>query len=168
MESFQKDLGSHFTLTAAAEAEFLKHDWNGNIRELRNYVEYFSYLDRPVIDVDALPPGFYQQVHRKTGITAPQTVTTSLRELAGKRLTEFRFILETLAESRQSGLTVGRDYLLEKGRNNNLILSQYEVREILATLEREQYVKISKGRGGTRITEKGLALLNEDLSTDLQ
>ena len=91
-----------------------------------------------------------------------------LRELAGKRLTEFRFILETLAESRQSGLTVGRDYLLEKGRNNNLILSQYEVREILATLEREQYVKISKGRGGTRITEKGLALLNEDLSTDLQ
>lgn len=79
-----------------------------------------------------------------------------------------RFILETLAESRQSGLTVGRDYLLEKGRNNNLILSQYEVREILATLEREQYVKISKGRGGTRITEKGLALLNEDLSTDLQ
>ena len=168
MESFQKELGSHFTLTAAAEAEFLKHDWNGNIRELRNYVEYFSYLDRPVIDVDALPPGFYQQVHRKTGITAPQTVTTSLRELAGKRLTEFRFILETLAESRQSGLTVGRDYLLEKGRNNNLILSQYEVREILATLEREQYVKISKGRGGTRITEKGLALLNEDLSTDLQ
>lgn len=57
---------------------------------------------------------------------------------------------------------------MEKGRNNNLILSQYEVREILATLEREQYVKISKGRGGTRITEKGLALLNEDLSTDLQ
>lgn len=165
MESFQKELGSHFTLTPAAKEEFLKHDWNGNIRELRNYVEYFSYLDRPVIDVDALPPGFYQQVHRKaTGTDTPQAVTTSLRELAGKRLTEFRFILKTLAESRQSGLTVGRDYLLEKGRNSNLILSQYEVREILATLEREQYVKISKGRGGTKITEKGLALLNEDLN----
>ena len=47
-----------------------------------------------------------------------------------------------------------------------MLLSQYEVREILATLERERCVKISKGRGGTRITEKGLSLLEEEQGED--
>ena len=166
IESFQAELGSHFTLTAAAREEFLRHEWNGNIRELRNYVEYFSYLDRPVIDVDDLPPGFYQQVQRRPRTLPAPEEGTSLRELAGKRLPEFRFILEVLAESRQSGLTAGRSYLLERGKSAGMLLSQYEVREILATLERERCVKISKGRGGTRITEKGLSLLEEEQGED--
>lgn len=162
MEAFQKELGCHFTLTRAAQEEFMKHDWNGNIRELRNYVEYFSYLDEPVIDRDALPPGFYRRVHRKADHALTKEDSLQLRELAGKRLDEYRFILQTLEESRQSNQTVGRQYLIEKARDTGLLLSQYEVREILAALEREHCVKISKGRGGTRITERGLALLEDD------
>lgn len=80
-------------------------------------------------------------------------------QIAGKRLEEYHFLLETLARGQKLEITMGRDYLTREARNAGLILSQYEIREILSSLETLGYVKISRGRGGTRITRKGLLLL---------
>lgn len=90
----------------------------------------------------------------------------TLREAAGKRYTEYCFILDTLAAGARSGVTMGREYLVQEAKKAHILLSQYEVREILASLERMGYVKVSKGRGGTgsqkegHVPGKGVDLIN--------
>lgn len=161
IEEFQKNLGGIFSVSPKVLKKLLEHPWNGNIRELRNYVEYFSYLDKPVIDLEDLPPGFHCQIaHKKTRIShSPDTPGSTLHEIAGKRLEEYRFILTALAQGRTLGITVGREYMAREAQKSHILLSQYEIRQILSSLETLGYVKISKGRGGTRITEKGVRLL---------
>ena len=56
---------------------------------------------------------------------------------------------------------MGRTYLTQKAQEAHISLSQYAIRELLTTMERMNYVTISKGRGGTRITEKGLLFLEQ-------
>ena len=162
VEEFMKDLGGQFSLSPQVRTKLLEHPWNGNIRELRNYVEYFTYLDKPLIEPEDLPPGFYHQMTPKSSrnLSAPPDIRNgSLYQIAGKRLEEYHFLLETLARGQKLEITMGRDYLTREARNAGLILSQYEIREILSSLETLGYVKISRGRGGTRITRKGLLLL---------
>ena len=59
----QRKMGVSYDISPEAEKELLFHEWNGNVRELRNYAEYFSYLDKKIIEPEDLPPGFYQKLH---------------------------------------------------------------------------------------------------------
>ncbi len=169
LEVFEEELGSHFSISSKVKRELLDHSWRGNIRELRNYAEYFSYLDKPVIDVEDLPPGFYEQPYNKSHGSErrrydERTEETALREEVGKKYPEYCFILETLGEGARTGATIGREYLAREAQKSHMLLSQYEIREILACLERMGYVKISKGRGGTRITDKGIMFLKQNIN----
>lgn len=158
IQAFQTQLGSHFTLSPAAQQALLDHSWHGNIRELRNYVEYFSYLDRPIITPEDLPPGFYLRAKKASPLRREET--SPLESLAGKRYEHYRFLLETLSHCRRSGAGTGREALARVGREQGVPLTQYEIRDILSHLEREGYVVISRGRGGTQITDAGLRLLD--------
>jgi len=55
IDSVKKEFGSSFTLTERAKKMLLSYSWNGNVRELRNYVEYFVNLGKNVIDAEDLP-----------------------------------------------------------------------------------------------------------------
>ena len=48
---------SNITLTLSRDVQeyFLRYQWEGNIRELHNSVEYFMNLDKSVIEMDDLP-----------------------------------------------------------------------------------------------------------------
>lgn len=59
IDHFQRLLGIHFTLTERAQAAIWRHPWKGNIRELRNCVEYLSYMELPVVDLENLPAQFH-------------------------------------------------------------------------------------------------------------
>lgn len=62
----QRKMGVSYDISPEAEKELLFHEWNGNVRELRNYAEYFSYLDKKIIEPEDLPPGFYQKLPYST------------------------------------------------------------------------------------------------------
>ena len=53
---------------------------------------------------------------------------------------------------------MGRDALLRMAREAHVPLSQREVRDILSDLAARGLVRISRGRGGSRLTPKGRAL----------
>ena len=53
---------------------------------------------------------------------------------------------------------MGRDALLRKAREAHVPLSQREVRDLLAGLAAQGLVRVSRGRGGSRLTPKGRAL----------
>lgn len=56
IDHFRRNIGASFTLSPELERLLLAHQWRGNIRELRNVVEYFSYLGHTVVGVEELPP----------------------------------------------------------------------------------------------------------------
>ena len=59
IDHFRKGIGASFTLSPELERLLLTHQWRGNIRELRNVVEYFSYTGSPVVGPEELPPTFH-------------------------------------------------------------------------------------------------------------
>lgn len=149
MEHFRTALGGDFRLTAPVRDFFQQYTWPGNIRELRNVVEYFIYTDHRDITSEDLPPTVLR--HRPTPL-APA------RQPEGHGDDGASFVLEALYHASEARTTIGRDKLLELARQHHLPLSQQEIRGILAELAQRGLVKVGKGRGGSRITPQGRKL----------
>lgn len=77
MERFNSELKGDFVLSDEVKDLFLHYSWPGNIRELRNLAEYFSFTGSPVITVKDLPPTFVyenkemEEGQQVSGTTAP-------------------------------------------------------------------------------------------------
>ena len=93
-------MGASFTLSPELERLLLAYQWRGNIRELRNVVEYFSYLGHTVVGVEELPPTF----HYLPAAAPP----AELPALADCPREDARFVLERLYEADQAGRSLGR------------------------------------------------------------
>lgn len=150
IDHFCRNIGASFTLSPELERLLLAHQWRGNIRELRNVVEYFSYLGHTVVGVEELPPTF-----RYLPAAAPPAELPALADCPRE---DARFVLERLYEADQAGRSLGREAILAAAREAGLPCSQQEVRRILAGLDRAGLVRVSRGRGGTRLTPAGRAL----------
>ena len=55
MEKMKAEVGVLFRLTEEAKRALLCHLWDGNIRELRNMVEYLQFMELEEVDVEDLP-----------------------------------------------------------------------------------------------------------------
>ena len=62
---------------------------------------------------------------------------------------------------KREGRSLGREAILAAAREAGLPCSQQEVRRILAGLDRAGLVRVSRGRGGTRLTPAGRALCRQ-------
>ena len=56
LDEMKEGLGAKFALSPAALQLLIAHSWDGNVRELRNCVEYLAYLDKPVIAPEDAAP----------------------------------------------------------------------------------------------------------------
>ena len=141
-DHFRRELGGSFRLTEPVKAFFRRHTWPGNIRELRNAVEYFIYTGHQEIGMEDLPPTLF--------------LSEGLRpaEPSGA----FQFVLSQLYAASEAGTPMGRETLLKRAREARVPLSQREVRDILADMADRGLARVSRGRGGSQLTPKGRAL----------
>ncbi|MCI9577393.1 MAG: sigma 54-interacting transcriptional regulator [Oscillibacter sp.] len=150
-ERFRQELGGAFRLTEPVKAFFRRHPWPGNIRELRNAVEYFIYTGHEDIGLEDLPPTLFLSegtVPRPVGPPPPETGPSDA----------FRFILSRLYAASEAGASMGRETLLKQAREAHVPLSQREVRDILTDMAAQGLARVSRGRGGSQLTPKGRAL----------
>ena len=148
----QEGVGAHFLLSAAAQQVLLAHPWEGNVRELRNCVEYLAYLEKPVIQPEDLPSTLFSSAPAAGAGGAPRDeMLEALRLQAGRDLPLYAFVLEQLA----ANPSLGRKALADRARAGGLALSEQTVRTIAARLESLELVEVRKGRGGTHITALG-------------
>ncbi|MGC2873412.1 sigma-54 interaction domain-containing protein [Ihubacter sp. mB4P-1] len=142
----QHFLGNDFkNITNEEKNILLRYDWPGNIRELENISTYYKTLS-------ALPEYVLQQ-------SAPDNVYA---KKANIRPT----VLEIIGQNTEISHGIGRNALLQQLEKRNLRISDGNLRTLLSKLEEDGLITISKGRYGTRITEKGVAALaNPDKST---
>ena len=155
IDHFRKGIGASFTLSPELERLLLTHQWRGNIRELRNVVEYFSYTGSPVVGPEELPPTFH---YLPAGLPEAGGAGAQPPRLADCPQEDEQFVLSRLYQADREGRSLGRDAILAAAKAAGLPCSQQEVRRILSALDQAGLARVSRGRGGTRLTPAGRAL----------
>ena len=155
---FQQVFGKPFDLNDDVWALFMQYPWKGNVRELRNCVEYLSFLDKPVIELADLPPAFSVYIKQQDALEGKSREAKATLAMRPPNVTskEYLFLLERLKEAYEGRRKTGRSALLEQARTAGLLLSQGDVRFMLGQMESCGLVRISVGPGGTQITEAGI------------
>lgn len=151
-EQFRRELGGSFQLTEPVRDFFRRHTWPGNIRELRNAVEYFIYTGHQRITMEDLPPTLFL-----AGEAPPRAAAPAAPQEPGSS-DAFQFVLGQLYEASEAQSPMGRDKLLQKAREAHIPLSQHEIRVILSNMAERGLARVSRGRGGSQLTPKGRAL----------
>ena len=165
MERFNSELKGDFVLSDEVKDLFLHYSWPGNIRELRNLAEYFSFTGSPVITVKDLPPTFVyenkemEEGQQVSGTTAPGSPRPGspvpwqqAMEEKGIDSEEYWFVLKVLYQCTEERKAIGREGILECAKKEKFFLSQIGVRTILGILKEYGLARVSRGRGGSRMT----------------
>ncbi|WP_404354746.1 sigma 54-interacting transcriptional regulator [Cytobacillus firmus] len=123
-------------------------DWKGNIRELKNVVQYMlAVSDNNVMNASDLPADL-----------VPAQVPLMPKTLSNLK-PEHKILLKFIAELNEKGLPASRNKLSALTRNTASPLTEQQARLRLKELEQLGYVIIRQGRSGTFVTEKGLETL---------
>ena len=140
-------LDADFELTTGARLALLQHRWEGNVRELKNCVEYLKYTGLHMVDFEDLPPAIRQS-------RAQASRREELEKRSGMSLAEYQVLRELGEGYRESG-GLGRRSIAERCSAHGALVSEHEVREAVKKLEAQGLAVSRTGRGGTRLTETG-------------
>lgn len=173
VHKFRQETESTFVLSSETEEILLNQTWDGNIRQLRNCLEYFACLDKTVINPEDLPPSLYT---KKDSSAILQTPDKNFRQYsaesaAAKEQSESpcffqdtdalqEFLLREMAARAKDGKSCGRRYLIQKIRGCGYLITERELRGQLKDMEEKGLIDISQGRGGSKITKNGVMWLN--------
>lgn len=155
LDQFRSRANGEFSLSAEVRELFLKYSWPGNVRELQNVTEYLSFMGQKLIRVEDLPPTFLNSLKREPERKESTLPSWKAERPKPQRSPEFWFVLEQLYEAAVRGEMIGRETMWRAARKRQLPLSQKEIRDILEQMSEEGLVKITRGRGGSRITVIG-------------
>ena len=161
LDYFMRKMGGDFTLSEGVKTFLRRHPWPGNIRELQNAVEYFNYLAKPVIGLSDLPPTMTRFVDDGSDdgegeVNANKADANEADMVYQAAVDKKRFVLNQLALAWKEGKTAGREKILEAAKKDHISMTQKQVRDLLDELAKEGLIQVGRGRGGSKITEKGL------------
>lgn len=167
LEKIKQDLNSKFELSDEIKKIFLNYCWEGNIRELKNYIEYLTCVAEDKITIDDLPLNLLNSINN---INIPPTYNDSkikdikeykdLLDDVGDKLNDYIIVMDQLYLCYQKRIGIGRRYLAKIIEEKNIFLTEPEIRTIFATLQKHKLITISKGRGGSKLTELGVSFIN--------
>ncbi|MGI6204596.1 MAG: sigma 54-interacting transcriptional regulator [Anaerovoracaceae bacterium] len=163
INSFEKRFGSKMKYTSRAREMVEAHEWYGNVRELRNCVEYLAELGKTVVDA-----GDLEEILGSAVVPASEGHAGGQEErraagpegsgAPGDRTDEEECVLEILREGFAAGKRLGRRSIAKAATERGMLIGEQRVRMILTDLERRGMVTIGKGKAGTVLTKKGLRL----------
>ncbi len=150
-ESFLQDAPEQHRLDRELLKALAAHAWKGNIRELKNCIEYMAYMGEETLGIDDLPPGYTAYSHSPHFDAAP--VPPVMKEITLYNRKLCFSILKVLYER-----PMGRTRLLKALGAG---FTEYEVRTMLEYLTGEGYLLPHKGRAGTVLSQKGMAFVEQ-------
>ncbi|CEQ29770.1 sigma-54 dependent transcriptional regulator [[Clostridium] sordellii] len=145
--------------------DYLKeYNWPGNIRELVNIVEFLVNIkeDKTKIKFEDLPLYMLKNlVHKES------TTNSNMRIEEGNKNKKFKM---TLSDNEIWVLNkiylndgIGRRALCKISKEECLDLGEGQIRGILNKLKESEYIEVNKGIKGTKISEKGINLINKGI-----
>ncbi|MCG8538321.1 MAG: sigma 54-interacting transcriptional regulator [Clostridia bacterium] len=159
INEFVREFNSDFSLSEKALIKFMEHGWEGNIRELRNYIEYLTNLGEKLVEVDNLP---FKAEDKSFSLKEKDSIDKieDFINKAGEDLNKYILILQELEKNYYKQTSIGRRSLSKAISLKGEFLTEQEIRTILLKLKNFSMVEIKRGRGGTKITKLGLEALN--------
>lgn len=159
IENLRNQINADFQITHEALIKIQEYEWEGNIRELKNFVERLLYIGKKQIDLDDIIPFFPENTSNGVLNDHEKNLLESFEKKIWGNTSRYLFILEELEESRIKKYRLGRRSLLKRAIDKDIYLSEQDIRNIIEELKMYKIVQISKGRGGTIITDFGLKVL---------
>ncbi|WZL72902.1 sigma 54-interacting transcriptional regulator [Clostridiaceae bacterium 35-E11] len=156
MDHFKDEFNANFQLSPEVFEEISSYYWEGNIRELRNCVEYLAQTRNKLVESKDLPFYFHEISDHVKLDEFEKEILENFVKIFNHKISAYLFVLEQLKLSYFEKIHVGRRGIASIAAQKGLYLSESEIRGILTNLENYQMVEISKGRVGTKITDFGL------------
>lgn len=149
-DSLEKKYGYRFILTEEARNAIIYHDYEGNVRELQNLVEYLGSLGQAEIQKNDLPR-YMQPVIEEAVVSENEEFRMSADSDAEKSpfiQTRKQLIFAVVEQMNHSGIGAGRRSIRARLQEQGIHFSEGKIRNILLELEKEGAVEIRVGRGG--------------------
>lgn len=160
IDDLKSEIKSEMNFTEGAMKMMMRHPWEGNVRELRNAIEYCHHLSKEEICWKDLP---WYIINEAKILEDEGDCEVKYKDEEVEIL-----ILDCLLESHFKKTKLGRKTLSKKLEEKEIYITEQEMRNILKDMEEKNIVKISKGRGGTEITSHGIEYLKlKNLKTKL-
>ncbi|MGB5824151.1 MAG: sigma 54-interacting transcriptional regulator [Proteocatella sp.] len=168
IEEMKRKVGAQYSIAEEVMRLFENYTWDGNARELQNYIEYFSYLQKPVIDMIDLPPNLKKRMALNT--IGNETFRTGSKKLAemgelmGSKINlisthksytqdeKVQFVLNEIKKANENQKGIGRRSISRNALESGLKLSEQEVRTIMNKLGNMGIIKKNIGRTGSKLT----------------
>ena len=180
VEYFAGTFSSKMTFSKEAEQYICEYPWYGNIRELRNVIEYLTNLEKEriekedilrILKVRNLEEGqhgddktrdeaFTEAAATDSGQQNNDLIKTLFLKESSK-LELYYFVLSELKKAYKDNRRLGRPGIFDTAKSQKKFFSETEIREALSHLSRCGFIRQGKGRGASVITEKGLRLLSQ-------
>lgn len=142
LDYLKEKYGCSFEISDTCKDMLLKKNWEGNIRELENIVQYLCSVNKNYICINDLPKYIRESIK-----TVEPNIEFDRISLA--ILTELLFYKEQTEK-------IGRGFLTKVLCKKGIICTEHEIRHRLLKLSQSGYVMSKKGRGGSVITDEGI------------
>ena len=145
----ENDCKKNFRLSREAEILLSKYKWPGNIRELSNVAAYLSFMAEDIAGIEHLPAYILDSVNN---------FDAEVNSLSSQFSLDVSYqLLLCLSLAAQSG--AGRKSLQNHLTELGVAITEGEIRRLLNLLAELELVSSHVGRGGSRLTAKGLIFL---------
>lgn len=130
--------------------KFNEYEWKGNVRELINTLEYsIAVCDDSEIKLKHLPMDF-KGLQYNTDISQIQQDD------------ETKVILSIIYKAQQNGDVIGRKTLACSLLDKGIVCTEQSIRTKLNVIEGMGLITKSKGRAGTKLTDKGIEYMSRN------
>ena len=147
IEDFKQEMDFNFIFTKSSKHLIENYTWPGNIRELRNCIEYLGCLGETIIEPEMFP----QNMNSLNKNTKPSSYEEK------NIFYETAFVIDELEKK---GKSCGRKSISEELKNKNIYISEAKIRKILENMKNDGLISSGEGRTGSKLTSFGRKKFN--------
>ena len=148
IEDFKQEMDFNFIFTKASKHLIENYTWPGNIRELRNCIEYLGCLGETIIEPEMFPQNMNSL---NKNITKPSSY---------EEKNIFYETASVIGELEKKGKSCGRKSISEELKNKNIYISEAKIRKILENMKNDGLISSGEGRTGSKLTSFGRKKFN--------
>lgn len=148
ISSMKSKLGAEYNISDEVFKVFFEYSWDGNARELQNYIEYFSYLGKKEIRLEDMPPNLKKKLMGSPTQPYISKVNPKTNPNVYLDNPKVKFVISEIRNANKNNINVGRRTISKKSLETGEKLSEQEVRTILDKLEKLEIIEKNIGRKG--------------------
>lgn len=150
IDDFKQEMDFNFIFTKASKYLLENYTWPGNIRELKNCIEYLGCLGETIIEPEMFPQNMNNLFKNKN--------TSSLSSSEVKNI--FCEIALVMIDLEKRGKSCGRKAISDELKNKNIFISEAKIRKILENMKADGLISSGTGRTGSQLTTLGKKKFN--------